>query len=156
MRYSTLNPGFISKNGNYLSYINTIETPTSSNNGFVRNTFNIKKYVSRNKSIFAFQGKFGNIFSLNNNDILTDDKFSLGGKWLRGFDTYGAGPRNSRTSYVGGNNLIVTKLDYSYEITKQSNFPIYFNIFNDYGVIWDNKTQPTQAIIILDLQWDLV
>ena len=145
LRYSTLNSGFISKNGNYLSYINTIETPTSSNNGFVRNTFNIKKYVSRNKSIFAFQGKFGNIFSLNNNDILTDDKFSLGGKWLRGFDNYGAGPRNSRTSYVGGNNLAVIKLDYSYEVSKQSNFPFYLNLFNDYGVIWDNKTQPTQS-----------
>ena len=63
---------------------------------------------------------------------------------MRGFDSYGAGPRNSRTSYVGGNNIIVTKLDYSYEITKQSNFPIYFNIFNDYGLIWDNKTNPSQ------------
>ncbi len=145
LRYSTLNPGFISKTGNYLSYINTIETPTSSNNGFVRNTLNLKKYFSRNRNIFGLQGKFGNIFSLNNNDILTDDKFSLGGKWLRGFDNYGAGPRNSRTSYVGGNNLAVIKLDYSYEISKQSNFPFYLNLFNDYGVIWDNKTKPTQS-----------
>ncbi len=145
LRYTTLNPGFISKKGNYLSYINTIETPTSSNNGFVRNIFNIKKYFSKNRYIFAVQGKFGNIFSLNNNDILTDDKFSLGGKWLRGFDNFGAGPRNSRTSYIGGNNLLATKLDYSYEISNQSNFPFYLNLFNDYGFIWDNKTKPTQS-----------
>ena len=145
LRYSTLNSGFIPKVGNYFNFNNTIETPTSSNNGFIRNIIEIKKYFSNKYSIFGFQTKLGNIFSLNNNDILTDDKFALGGRWLRGFDSYGAGPRNSRTSYVGGNNLFVTKLDYSYEITKQSNFPLYFNIFNDYGLIWENKTTPTHS-----------
>ncbi len=145
LRYSTVNPGFVSKKGNYLNFNNTIETPTSSNNGFVRNIIDIKKYHSINKNILAIQTKIGNIFSLNNNDILTDDKFSLGGRWLRGFDNYGAGPRNSRTSYVGGNNIFVTKIDYSYEITNNSNFPFYLNIFNDYGLIWENKTKPTNS-----------
>ena len=145
LRYSSLNPGFILKNGNYINFNNAIETPTSSNNGFIRNIITFKKFYSNNDNIFAFQTKIGNIFSLNNNDILTDDKFALGGRWLRGFDNYGAGPRNSRTSYVGGNNLIVTKLDYSYEITNKSNFPIYLNIFNDYGLIWENKTKPNQT-----------
>ncbi len=145
LRYSTLNRGFISKTGNYINFNNIIETPTSSNNGFVKNLFTVKKYFNSNNSIFGFHGKFGNIFSLNNNDIVTDDKFSLGGKSLRGFDSYGVGPRNSRTSYIGGNNLAVLKLDYSYEITRQSNFPLYLNIFNDYGLIWENKTTPTQS-----------
>ncbi len=145
LRYSTLNSGFIPKIGNYFNFNNTIETPTSSNNGFIRNIIEVKKYFSNKNSIYGFQTKLGNIFSLNNNDILTDDKFALGGRWLRGFDSYGAGPRNSRTSYVGGNNLFVTKLDYSYEITKQSNFPLYLNIFNDYGLIWENKTTPTNS-----------
>jgi len=104
----------------------------------------VKKYFKSDNSIYAIQGKIGNIFSLNNNDILTDDKFSLGGRSLRGFDIFGAGPRNSRTSYIGGNNLALLKLDYSYEITRKSNFPFYLNIFNDYGLIWENKTTPTQ------------
>ena len=144
-RYSTLNPGFIAKKGNYFNFNNSIETPTSSSNGFARNILILKKYYSKENSIYSIQTKFGNIFSLNNNDILTDDKFSLGGRWLRGFDNYGAGPRNSRTSYVGGNNIAVAKLDYSYEITSQTNFPIYLNLFNDYGLIWDNKTTPLQS-----------
>ena len=144
LRYSTLNRGFISKTGNYINYNNTIETPTSSNNGFVKNLITLKKYFSGKNSIYGIQGKLGNIFSLSNNDILTDDKFSLGGRSLRGFDIYGVGPRNSRTSYIGGNNLAVLKLDYSYEITNQSNFPFYLNFFNDYGLIWENKTTPTQ------------
>ncbi len=145
IRYSTVNRGFIPQKGNYINFNNTIETPTSSSNGYVRNIITIKNYFSKNSNIFSVQTKFGNIFSLNNNDILTDDKFALGGRWLRGFDSYGAGPRNSRTSYVGGNNIAVTKFDYSYEITNQTNFPIYFNIFNDYGLIWDNKTKPTNS-----------
>ena len=145
LRFSTLNRGFISKTGNYINFNNTIETPTSSNNGFVKNLITLKKYFSSNKSIYSIQGKLGNIFSLNNNDILTDDKFSLGGRSLRGFDVFGAGPRNSRTSYIGGNNLAVLKLDYSYEITRQSDFPFYLNIFNDYGLIWENKTTPVQS-----------
>ena len=76
---------------------------------------------------------------------MSDDKFSLGGRWLRGFDSSGAGPRNSRTSYIGGNNLIVTKFDYSREIFENSDFPIYLNLFNDYGLVWENKTTPTQT-----------
>ncbi len=143
LRYSTLNRGFIPKSGEYINFNNSVETPTSSNNGFVRNMITLKKFHSNNKNIFSAQARIGNIFSLNNNDILTDDKFSLGGRWLRGFDNYGAGPRNSRTSYVGGNNLAVTKFDYSYEVSRNSNFPIYVNIFNDYGLLWDNKTTPT-------------
>ena len=143
--YSTLNSGFIAKNGNYINFNNTIETPTSSSNGFVRNIVTLKKYYNIENNIFSIQTKLGNIFSINNNDILTDNKFALGGRWLRGFDSYGAGPRNSRTSYVGGNNIVVTKFDYSYELSKNSNFPIYLNIFNDYGLIWQNKTKPTQS-----------
>ena len=143
LRYSTLNSGFILKSGQFVNFNNTIETPTSSSNGFVRNLITFKQYHSQNdNNIFSIQTKVGNIISLNNNDILTDDKFSLGGRWLRGFDSYGAGPRNSRTSYVGGNNIIATKLDYSYEVSNNSNFPIFLNIFNDYGLIWENKTTP--------------
>ena len=143
--FSTLNRGFVSKKGNFLNFNTTLETPTSSNNGFIRNILTLKKYYNKNNSIFSIQANLGNIISLSNNDILTDDKFSLGGKWLRGFDSYGAGPRNSRTSYVGGNNLAVTKFDYSYELTKNSNFPIYINFFNDYGLLWENKTTPTNS-----------
>ena len=141
--YNTVNPGFQARDGDFISFNNFIETPTSSSNGYIKNILTLKKYNSINKNTFSIQGRLGNIFSLSNNDILTDDKFSLGGRWLRGFDIAGAGPRNSRTSYVGGNNLVVTKLDYSREILNNSNFPILFNIFNDYGLVWENKTKPT-------------
>ena len=104
---------------------------------------NGKKYYSLDESIFSIQAKAGNILSINNNEILSDDKFTLGGRWLRGFDSFGAGPRNSRTSYVGGNNLIALKLDYSKPLSLNQQNPIYFNLFNDYGSVWSNKNTVT-------------
>ena len=136
---NTLNSYIKPSRGNFLSFSNYIETPSSSNNGFIKNLITGKKYYSLNKNIFSAQGKIGNIFSLNDTEILSDNKFSLGGRWLRGFDNFGAGPRNSKTSYVGGNNIVALKLDFSKPITYNEQNPIYFNLFNDYGSVWENK-----------------
>ena len=143
--YNTLNSVYQPLNGRLINFNNSIESPTSSSNGYIKNIITIKNFKKINKNIFSNQTKVGNIISISNNDILTDDKFSLGGRWLRGFDIAGAGPRNSRTSYVGGNNLFVTKFDYSREIFDNSDFPILINFFNDYGLLWENKTTPTQS-----------
>tara|TARA_B100000575_G_scaffold157393_1_gene125645 strand:- start:2559 stop:4829 length:2271 start_codon:yes stop_codon:yes gene_type:complete len=142
---NTLNSIYQPQDGSLTSFITSIESPMSSSNGYVKNVLTIKNFKKFNKNILSNQTRIGNIFSTNNNDILTDDKFSLGGRWLRGFDVAGAGPRNSRTSYIGGNNLFVTKFDYSREIFANSNFPIFLNLFNDYGIVWENKTTPTQS-----------
>ena len=77
----------------------------------LRNALGDKEYeniISRGKSKKRIITK---PVTISNNEILSDSKFSLGGRWLRGFDNFGAGPRNSRTAYVGGNNLFVTKFD---------------------------------------------
>ena len=141
--FNSLNSTLMPKNGNFISFVNYIETPSSSNNGLFKNLITYKNYKMINKNIYSFQSKFGNIISLSDDDVLTDNKFSLGGRWLRGFDNFGAGPRNSRSSYVGGNNIIATKFDYSRELSNNSDFPFYLNLFNDYGMVWDNKTTPT-------------
>ena len=143
--YNTLNSFIRPTSGNYLSLENFLETPSSSNNGYIKNIITVKKYKKYKENILSIQSKAGNIYSLSNNEILSDAKFSLGGRWLRGFDNFGAGPRNSRTAYVGGNNLIVTKFDYSRPITLNEQNPIYFNLFNDYGLLWENKTKPTNS-----------
>ena len=64
---------------------------------------------------------------------------------MRGFDIYGAGPRNSRTSYIGGRNLIVTKFDYHRPISGTSDNPIDLNLFVDAGTVFDNKVSPTSS-----------
>ena len=108
----------------------------------LKNTITYKKFKEFNNDIASFQAMIGNVFSLNNSDILPNDKYSLGGRWLRGFDNYGAGPRDSRTSYIGGNNILATKIDYSKLLFKNDENPLYFNLFNDIGLVWDNKTTP--------------
>ena len=143
--FNTLNSFLFPRNGNYVNFINTIETPTSSNNGYIKNLITMKKFIEVNKNITSFQAMIGNIYSLNDSDILPNDKFSLGGRWLRGFDNFGVGPRDSRTSYIGGNNILATKIDYSKLLLKNDDNPIYFNVFNDAGVVWDNKTTPTYS-----------
>ena len=35
--------------------------------------------------------------------------------------------------------------DFSKELTRNSNFPFYINLFNDYGLLWENKTKPTNS-----------
>ncbi len=132
-------------NGNYISLANYLETPSSSSNGFLKNVLTAKKYIKNNNNIYSVQARAGNIYSLNDNEILSDDKFSLGGRWLRGFDNFGAGPRNSRTAYVGGNNLLVAKFDFSKPITLNEQNPIYINLFNDYGLVWGNKNTVTSS-----------
>jgi outer membrane protein insertion porin family len=145
LSFNTLNSTLKPSKGNYISFANYIETPSSSSNGFIKNIITGKKYLTINKNIFSAQAKAGNIFSLNNNEILSDNKFSLGGKWLRGFDSFGAGPRNSRTSYVGGNNVLAIKFDFSKPISLNEQNPIYLNLFNDYGSIWGNKNSVTST-----------
>ena len=143
LTYNNLNSFMMPTNGNFLEYINVIETPSSSTNGSVKNILILKKFIERERSVYSVQSKIGNVFSINDNEILNDDKFSLGGRWLRGFDLFGAGPRKSRTSYIGGKNLIAIKLDYSRPITLDLDNPIYLNLFNDYGLLWENKTEPS-------------
>ncbi|MBI04797.1 MAG: outer membrane protein assembly factor BamA [Pelagibacteraceae bacterium] len=143
--YNTLNSFILPVRGNYFEYSNLIETPTSSTNGFLKNSITYKKYQKINENIFSFQTRLGNIISLNNNELIANDKFSLGGRWLRGYDVYGVGPRESRNSYVGGRNLAVTKFDFSKKLIDNSDNPIYFHLFNDYGLVWGNKTAPKHS-----------
>ncbi len=140
---NTLNSYIKPTKGYYLSFDNYIETPSSSFNGFIKNVITGKRYYEYSENIISIQSRLGNVISINDNEIISDEKFSLGGRWLRGFDNFGVGPRNSRTAYVGGNNLAALKIDFSKPITLNSQNPIYLNLFNDYGSVWDNKNAVT-------------
>ena len=145
VNYYDLDSFFNPSDGTSIKYQNTVSPPTNSNGSLVKNEIIHRKFIPINESIFSIQTKLGNITSLENKEILNDNKFSLGGSWLRGFDIYGAGPRNSYTSYQGGNNIIVTKLDYDRPINKISDNPVYLTIFSDVGKVWGNKTNPTSS-----------
>ena len=143
--YNKLNSFIRPTKGNYISYSNVLSPVTNSDNGYLKNILTYKKYYNYETNIISIQTKLGNIISLQDDELLVDDKFSLGGRWLRGFDSFGIGPRNSRTSYVGGNNIIVTKLDLQRPLFKNSDNPIDLNLFLDAGSVFGNKSNPTNA-----------
>ena len=144
--YDKLNSFFRPTKGNYYS-LTTIYSPiTNSSDGYLKNTITHKKYIEITKNnVLSFQTRLGNISSLQNNVISTDDKFSLGGRWLRGFDSLGAGPRDSYSSYVGGNNILVSKIDLSRPLNRFSDNPIDLNLFTDVGKVWSNKNTPNNS-----------
>ena len=129
--------------GNYFRFTNVLSPVTNSTDGYTKNTINVRQYLSGTNNIYSFQGMIGSIVSFQNETIDNNDKFALGGKWLRGFDNYGAGPRDSSTSYIGGNNVTALKLDLLRPLDKFSDNPIYINLFADAGKVWSNKNTPT-------------
>ena len=143
--YNQLNSFLRPSKGTCIKYNNIFSPVTNSDNGFIKNILIHKKYYKFKSNILSIQTKIGNIFSLQNEEIPTDNKFSLGGRWLRGFDSYGAGPRNSRTSYVGGNNIVVSKIDLQRPLNNSSDNPIDLNFFTDIGTVFDNKEVPTNS-----------
>ena len=145
LAYNKLDSYLRPSEGSYFSIFNVFSPSTNDTNGYIKNTISYRKYINYNKNILSVQSKIANIFSLQNEEIPTDDKFALGGRWLRGFDNYGAGPRNSRSSYVGGNNLFVTKLDLQRPLTGNSDNPIDLDLFFDFGTVFDNKVTPTDS-----------
>ena len=143
LQYNKLN-SFLRPTDGYLIRLNSILSPiTNSSDGFIKNIITGKKYIKLNKNIVSIQSRLGNITSLQNDTVVENNKFSLGGRWLRGFDNYGAGPRNSRTSYVGGNNLFVTKIDFSRPLYSNTDNPIDVYFFTDFGTVYGNKDEPT-------------
>ena len=141
----TLNSFIRPTKGQYIQYENILSPSTNSDNGYVKNLITYKRYYKNYDNIFSIRAKAGNIFSLKNKEIATDDKFSLGGYWLRGFDSFGAGPRDSRTSYIGGRNIFVTKLDIQRPLNKNSDNPVDLNLFTDLGTVFDNKNTPNNS-----------
>ena len=55
LTYNTLNSFLRPTKGNYINFINAVQAPTSSNNGYIKNLLTYKKFLQKNKSIFSFQ-----------------------------------------------------------------------------------------------------
>ena len=144
LTYNNLNSFLRPTNGDYVSYFNSISPSNNDKNGYIKNIITYKKYYSiKKKHVFSINSKIGNISSYSGNTIMTDENFSLGGRWLRGFDSFGAGPRDSITSYIGGQNILVSKFDYIFPLNSNSDNPIDINFFTDLGKVWSNKVSPT-------------
>ncbi|MAC61301.1 MAG: outer membrane protein assembly factor BamA [SAR116 cluster bacterium] len=88
--------------------------------------------------IVGISGEYGNIKGIDEN-ISKTNRFFLGGRKVRGFDSSGIGPRteeNSSASAVGGNNYYAGRVALRSGIGLPSETGIQWTIFTDFGSLW--------------------
>jgi len=139
---NTLNSFTNPTDGSLIFYENLFSPITNSDNGYVKNYFSYKQVNQLNYISLTSKFAIGNISSLQNDTIKNNQKFSLGGYNLRGFDAYGVGPRDTSNGYIGGNNIVTSSLELLRPINKLSDNPIYYSVFSDAGTVWGNKNAP--------------
>ena len=135
---SSLDARFRPSEGQLLDWLNRLTI-----DNYILNKVSFDKYYNINKKIFSIRSEIGNISSFSSDDVPDGNKFSIGGRKLRGFDISGVGPRNSSTGYIGGNNLISTQIDYAIPLSESDNNILDFVTFLDAGTVFENKTKPT-------------
>jgi len=93
---------------------------------FVQNRVEGGKYFPLwEETVFSLVGEAGYIFSLDDEDIRTSDRFFLGSQTFRGFAIAGLGPRDLETDNSLGGNLM-------YKGTAEMAFPI--GLPNELGI----------------------
>ena len=88
--------------------------------------------------VVGISGEYGNIEGLNEN-VSKSNRFFLGGRKVRGFDSSGIGPRvseSSSSSAVGGNNYYAGRVALRSGIGFPSETGIQWTVFTDFGTLW--------------------
>jgi len=88
--------------------------------------------------VVGISGEYGNIEGVDEN-VSKSNRFFLGGRKVRGFDSSGIGPRvteNSSASAVGGNNYYAGRVALRSGIGLPSETGIQWTIFTDFGSLW--------------------
>ena len=105
---------------------------------FYKSVFNIKSYYPINYGdyILGFKTGLGIIRAIEDN-ITSSNRFFLGGKSIRGFDSDGIGPRDTGNNQaIGGNNFY----NLSFELKSDKFLPtdtgLEWLFFSDVGSIW--------------------
>ena len=88
--------------------------------------------------VVGISGEYGNIEGLDEN-VSKSNRFFLGGRKVRGFDSSGIGPRvseSSSSSAAGGNNYYAGRVALRSGIGFPSETGIQWTIFTDFGTLW--------------------
>ncbi|MBL6957611.1 MAG: outer membrane protein assembly factor BamA [Rhodospirillales bacterium] len=122
--YDRLDSRISPTEGYYLSMGNDL-AGLGGTSRYIRNSFGAGKYYPLDDQwIIGITGEFGHIFGIGQDSRLTD-RFFIGGDDLRGFATFGAGPRDKSTEDALGG-------EWKYTATAQMKFPV--GLPNEYGI----------------------
>lgn len=90
-----------------------------------------------NKWILEINGKTGNVFGYGGRDVEINNRFFIGGNELRGFETYGLGPRDITTGDgLGGNTYYAGTIEQSFPLGFAEELGFSGAIFSDFGSLF--------------------
>lgn len=89
---------------------------------------------------FSLDAQFGILNGIGQRPRI-NDKFTLGGTSLRGFDYAGVGPRYKRgfKEALGGDRMVSSTLEATFPIGISKDLGVKGAVFIDAGTVWDSK-----------------
>ena len=90
-----------------------------------------------NTIVLGTKGRIGTVNGLGEN-VTQSQRFFLGGRDVRGFDSSGIGPRDSgNNAAVGGNNFYAGTFEVVSTIGLNKDTGLRWTVFSDFGSVWD-------------------
>ncbi len=86
--------------------------------------------------VLGVKGRLGHISGLGDN-VTQSERFFLGGRDVRGFDSNGIGPRDTGSSgAVGGNNIYSGTVEIVSNLGLTKDAGLRWTVFSDFGSVW--------------------
>ena len=105
---------------------------------FLRSNFRggyYKPYLFKSL-VFGVKGRLGHISGLGD-DVTQSERFFLGGRNVRGFDSNGIGPRDTGSGgAVGGNNIYSGTVEIVSNLGVTKDAGLRWTVFSDFGSVW--------------------
>lgn len=119
-------------------------------------------YPLRKNWVFSALGETGYIHAWGGEDVRINERYSLGGDRLRGFDDYGVGPRDASTSdALGGNQFVRGSLELNFPTGLPEELGVSGYTFSDFGTLWGlddstttvNDSSSLRASVGVGISW---
>ena len=105
---------------------------------FLRSNFRggyYKPYLFKSL-VFGVKGRLGHISGLGD-DVTQSERFFLGGRDVRGFNSNGIGPRDTGSGgAVGGNNIYSGTVEIVSNLGVTKDAGLRWTVFSDFGSVW--------------------
>ena len=86
--------------------------------------------------VVGVKGRLGHVSGLGD-DVTQSERFFLGGRDVRGFDSNGIGPRDTGSAgAVGGNNIYNGSLEIVSNLGLNKDAGVRWTVFSDFGSVW--------------------
>ena len=135
IRSDTRDNRFLPTNGSVLSFGQTLALPGSDVTYLGNSLFGSHYKPLSEDFILNFKSGLNTINALNNNDIKLSDRKFLTSSNLRGFESYGVGPKDG-SDHIGGNYSFFTSVSSTFPNPAPESWNAKTLMFLDVGNVW--------------------